>query len=154
MIALIHLRKWLLLAVICWMSLPVHAGDLLMVRSEQAFPEAMATLQNAIRDHGYTVSRVQRVDIGLTKSGFKTDKYRVVFFGKKQEIDQLTAEHPELIPYLPLQVAIFAEQEQTLLVASDPVRFVEFFPGSKLQAVFSRWQADLHSIFDDVRSAE
>ncbi len=154
MIALIHPRTWLLLALIFWMSLPVRAEDLLMVRSEQAFPEAMATLQNAIRDHGYTVSRVQRVDIGLTRSGFKTDKYRVVFFGKKPEIDQLTAEHPELIPYLPLQVAIFAEQDQTLLVASDPARFAEFFPGSKLQAVFSRWQADLHSIFDDVRSAE
>ena len=42
----------------------------------------MAVLQHAIGTQGYTLSRVQRVDIGLTESGFKTDKYRVVFFGK------------------------------------------------------------------------
>ena len=149
-----YLRNWLLLVLMLWLSPPVRGQDLLMVRSEQAFPEAMATLQNAIRDHGYTVSRVQRVDIGLTKSGFQTDKYRVVFFGKKAEIDRLTAAHQELIPYLPLQVAIFAEQQQTLLVAPDPTRLVAFFPGTDLESVFGRWQADLHSIFDTVRKAE
>ncbi len=138
----------LLLSPVLW------AQDLLMARSEQAFPEAMLTLQNSIRDHGYALSRVQRVDIGLTKSGFKTDKYRVVFFGKKSEVDQLAARHPEMIPYLPLQVAIFAEQQQTLVVATNPERFTEIFPDSDLKAVFNRWSADMRSIMDDVRNAE
>lgn len=131
-----------------------HAEDLLMVRSQQAFPEAMITLQNSIGHHGYTLSRVQRVDVGLTKSGFKTDKYRVVFFGKKDEIDRLVARHPELIPYLPLQFAIFAEDQQTLVVASNPERFVDIFPDSDLKPVFQRWSSDMHSMLDDVRNAE
>lgn len=130
------------------------AQDLLMVRSSQAFPEAMITLQNAIADHGYTLSRVQRVDIGLTKSGFKTDKYRVVFFGKKDEIDRLTSAYPDLIPYLPLQFAIFAEEQQTLVVAVNPARFERVFPGSGLKVVFQRWQSDMNSILDDVRQAQ
>ena len=130
------------------------AQDLLMVRSQQAFPEAMITLQNTIGDHGYTLSRVQRVDIGLTTFGFKTDKYRVVFFGKKDEIDSLTAQHPEMIPYLPLQFAIFAEQQQTLVVATNPERFIEIFPDSDLTAVFQRWSTDMRSMLDDVRKAE
>jgi uncharacterized protein (DUF302 family) len=131
-----------------------HAQDLLMVRSAQQFPEAMVTLQNSIRDHGYELSRVQRVDIGLTSSGYTTDKYRVVFFGKRSEVEKLKKEHPELIPYLPLKVAIFAEEDQTLVVASDPVRFAEFFPSQDLEVQFHRWASDLHSIMDDVRTAQ
>ncbi|HEY9149909.1 MAG TPA: DUF302 domain-containing protein, partial [Gammaproteobacteria bacterium] len=63
------LLAWVLLA---WL-LPVQAEGLLMVRSAQSFPEAMLTLQGAIELQGYTLSRVQRVDIGLTASGFTTD---------------------------------------------------------------------------------
>lgn len=129
------------------------AQDMLMVRSAQQFPEAMVTLQNSIREHGYELSRVQRVDIGLTSSGYKTDKYRVVFYGKPGEVERLTKAHPELIPYLPLKVAIFAEEDETLVVASNPVRFAEFFPASDLSVQFQRWASDLHSIMDDVRNA-
>lgn len=146
-------------ALVLWLlaglaSLPATAQDLLMARSPQAFPEAMLTLQNSVREHGYTLSRVQRVDIGLTQFGYETDKYRVVFFGKKDEIDALIARHPEMVPYLPLKVAIFAEEQETLLVTSNPVRFAQFFPSPDLAVVFQRWENDLRSIFDDVRTAE
>jgi len=143
---------WLLLALVT--ALPAAAQDLLMVRSRQAFPEAMLTLQNSVREHGYELSRVQRVDIGLTQFGYETDKYRVVFFGKKDEIDRIVASHPEMIPYLPLKVAIFAEEQETLVVTSNPVRFTQFFPSPDLAVVFRRWESDLRSIFDDVRNAE
>ena len=43
----------------------VLASDLIMARSHETFPEAMLTLQTSIREHGYTVARVQRIDIGL-----------------------------------------------------------------------------------------
>jgi hypothetical protein len=52
--------------VLLFVSVAVNAQDLYMVRSQLAFPEAMAVLQETIREHGLTVSRVQRVDIGLT----------------------------------------------------------------------------------------
>lgn len=151
-------RRTSLLAVLSLWALlvtaPSHAQDLLMARSPQAFPEAMLTLQDSVREHGYTLSRVQRVDIGLTQFGYQTDKYRVVFFGKKEEIDRLVERHPEMIPYLPLKVAIFAEEHETLLVASNPVRFAQFFPAPDLAIVFQRWENDLRSIMDDVRNAE
>lgn len=145
----------LLLTVVALLSAaPAAAQDLLMVRSAQAFPEAMLTLQTSVREHGYTLSRVQRVDIGLTQFGYETDKYRVVFFGKKDEIDRLVDRHPEMIPYLPLKVAIFAEEDETLVVASNPVRFAQLFPSPDLAIVFQRWESDLRSIMDDVRNAE
>ena len=144
-----------LLSLLLLLASPIAAAeDLLMVRSRQAFPEAMITLQNSVRDHGYELSRVQRVDLGLTQFGYQTDKYRVVFFGKKDEIERIVERHPEMIPYLPLKVAIFAEEQETLVVGSNPVRFTQFFPSPDLAVAFQRWESDLRSILDDVRNAE
>lgn len=132
---------------------PAQAAELFMARSEQAFPETMLELQDLIKAHGYTVSRVQRVDIGLSNMGYKTDKYRVVFFGKPEEVRRLSREHPELIPYLPLKVAIFAEGPDTMLVTGDPRTWGRFFDAPGLAPVFDKWSADLSAIFAAVRGA-
>ncbi|MEK7797111.1 MAG: DUF302 domain-containing protein, partial [Pseudomonadota bacterium] len=50
------------------LAAPAQADELLMARVERSFPEAMNALQQSIQDHGYKVTRVQRVDIGLTSS--------------------------------------------------------------------------------------
>jgi hypothetical protein len=98
-----------LVVLLLLLSTAVSADDLFMVRSQLSFPQAMTVLQQTIRDNGYMVSRVQRIDTGLTKSGYKTDKYRVVFFGNLQEVRKLSDQYPQLIAYLPLKLAIFAE---------------------------------------------
>ena len=128
-----------------------NAEDLLMSRSKQTFPEAMLALQSTIGEHGYTVSRVQRVDIGLTKSGYKTDKYRIVFFGKSSEINAIKFAEPQLIPYLPLKVAIFAEGQETMLVAANPVQYASFVRNKNIADILRRWENDLRSIFNDVK---
>ncbi len=128
--------------------------ELLMVRSSQSFPEAMTALQEAIQDHGYTISRVQRVDIGLTAMGYETDKYRVVFFGKLDQQKMLIRKHPEMIPYLPLNIAIFAEGEETLLATSNPVLMAEFFPDKDLEKYFYRCASDMRSILKQVQETE
>lgn len=128
--------------------------ELIMIRSTQAFPEAMTSLQAAITAQGYTISRVQRVDIGLTSSGYKTDKYRIVFFGKKDEIYTLRDKYPELIPYLPLKIAIFAEGEETILVTSNPIAFTQLYPDDQLKQIFHQWRKDIVSIFKSVQFAE
>jgi uncharacterized protein (DUF302 family) len=133
---------------------PAAADELLIVRSAQNFEEAMATLQAAIASHGYRVAKVQRVDVGLQAKGYKTDRYRVVFYGRPGEIQSLAAEHPELIPYLPLNIAIFAEESQTIAVAARPGVLKEFFPQPEVAPVFERWEKDLVEIFDEVRQAQ
>lgn len=146
------LRGLCVLVLGCVVALTAQAEDLLMARSGAQFEESMAALQQAIAAQGYTLSRVQRVDIGLTEFGYKTDKYRVVFFGRPEEIRGLSERHPELIPYLPLQIAIFAEGEETLLVAANPVHLRAAYAG--LDAVFTRWERDLRAILDAVRETE
>jgi len=145
----------MLVLLCCWLLLPVllQAEEMIMIRSMLPFPEAMLALQESIAAHGYTVSRVQRIDVGLTGMGYKTDKYRVVFAGKIDEIRQLTAKSPELTPYLPPKVSIFAEGEQTILVTINPRIYAEIAGDAIDPVIFDRWESDLRSIFYDVSIA-
>ncbi len=140
-----------LLLLVCSVA---GAEDLYMVRTTMSFPEAMAFLQQTIKAQGYQVSRVQRVDIGLTKSGFKTDKYRVVFFSTLEDVQEITGKYPDLIPYLPLKIAIFAEGDDTLLVAASFEHLRPFYKDPALRASFDRWEAAIHDILEKVRNAE
>jgi uncharacterized protein (DUF302 family) len=129
------------------------AQTLWMVRSAQSFPETMLDLQEAIVDQGYTISRVQRVDIGLTESGFETDKYRIVFFGRPEEVRVLTTAYPQLVPYLPQQIILFAEEQETLVVTVDPLLFQELVKEPAVRATFERWREDVQAILDRLRTA-
>ena len=130
-----------------------HTAHLNMVRVKQPFPETMLKLQEVIKEHGYKLSRVQRVDIGLTASGYQTDKYRVVFFARHDEFRWIIANHPELIPYLPLKIAIYAEGKDTIMVVYNPK--ILFQPKSgKLKDIINRWEKDLESIFRVMREYE
>ena len=141
--------------VLLMMVIPVNsfALDLIMVRSKQKFPEAMLTLQNSIAEHGYHLTRVQRIDIGLTGMGYKTDKYRVVFLGKYDEFKYLIKKYPELIAFLPPKVSIFAEGDSTMLVTANPAVYINQVKEED-KVIFKRWESDIYSVFDDIRQAE
>ena len=130
-----------------------YALDLIMVRSKQKFPEAMLTLQTSIVEHGYHLTRVQRIDIGLTGMGYKTDKYRVVFLGKYDEFKYLIKKYPELIAYLLPKVSIFAEGDSTMLVTANPTLYINQVKEED-KNLFRRWESDIYSVFDDIRKAE
>jgi len=144
----------LLIILVAAASVWASDGELLMVRSDLEFPEAMSALQEAVTEHGYTISRVQRVDIGLTAMGYKTDKYRVVFIGKHEQQEMIIRKHPELIPYIPIKIAIYAEAGDTILVAANPELLSEFFPDPSLEKFFRRCESDMRSILKQVQEAE
>lgn len=135
------------------LSTSANADEMIMVRSDRDFAETMNALQDAIDHHGYKVSKVQRVDVGLEAKGYKTDKYRVVFYGKADEIANLAKNYPQLIPFLPLSVAIFAEGDQTMLTTIRPRSYKALFPDAALQTTFALWDRDLVSILEDVRQS-
>lgn len=134
------------------LSLPVHAGEssgLLMMRSNHGFEETLERLEAALSFHEYKVSRIQRVDVGMTKSGYKTDKYRLVFFANPKELAELTARHPELAPFLPLKMVIFAEGDETLLLVMDPIQLKTFYPDKGLDKIVKRWSRDVQAVLHD-----
>ena len=135
------------------MSIPLLASDLLMVRTQQTFPEAMLTLQTSVKEHGYKITRVQRIDIGLTGMGYKTDKYRVVFVGEPREIQYIVDKYPVLAAYMPPQISIFAEHGETVLVTANPNVYADMIDDEKDKVLFRRWESDVYSVFDDIRAA-
>ena len=145
--------NYLLVIILICIARPSMANGLLMVRSQQSFPEAMLTLQTSIREHGYQVLRVQRIDIGLTGMGYKTDKYRVVFVGKTKEIQYLVEKYPEMVAYMPPQISIFAEQGETMLVTANPGVYADMIKDEADKMLFRRWESDVYSVFDDIRNA-
>ena len=144
-----HLRLVLTLLLLLGGS-ALHAEDLLMARVPMSFPETMLKLQSVLKENKLTLSRVQRVDIGLTKSGYKTDKYRIVFFARPEEIKTIPDKYPQLIPYLPHKIAIFAEEDETLLVAANPELLFQT-DDKELRAIVRRWHEDLTKIFHAMR---
>ena len=148
------MKSWLTGVVLLLVTAAVNAQDLYMVRTQLSFPEAMAVLQETIRKHGQVVSRVQRVDIGLTTFGYKTDKYRVVFYGELDDIREVTNQYPELVSYLPLKIAIFAEGDETLLLASSFEHLRRIYPSSTMQSRFDRWEKNVREILEEVRRSD
>ncbi len=147
------IKTMLIMVMVCF-SVPARADQLLMVRTQQTFPEAMLTLQTSIREHGYQVTRVQRIDIGLTGMGYKTDKYRIVFVGKPKEIQYLVDKYPMLAAYMPPQISIFAEHGETVLVTANPLIYAEMIDDEADKVLFKRWESDVYSVFDDIRNAD
>lgn len=146
------LIKWISSIVMAAsVSVPVLADTLFMVRMDKPFPEAMALLQSAISSRGYTITRLQQVNENLEKREYKSDMYRVVYFGKHDEVRKVTAINPEMISFLPLNVTIFAEGEQSILISSHPQSLQKFFPDPELKPVFQRWENDIEAIMDEVR---
>lgn len=149
----------ILLVLLCSANVGVSVGasesdSMLMVRSRQAFPEAMMTLQGALKARGYQVMRVQRVDVGLRAKGYETDKYRVVFFAKAHELRDLSNTYPNLIPFLPAKISIYSEREQTVLVSENPEYLKAFFPDPALTTRFDRWSSDVRAVFAEVQAAD
>ncbi len=142
-----------ILSLCLFVGTNAFAADLIMVRTSLGFPEAMLSLQTSVKEHGYKVARVQRIDIGLTGMGYKTDKYRVVFVGKTDEIKYLVNKYPQLIPYLPPKVSIFAEGSDTVLVTANPQLYSKMVDNQD-RMIFDHWESDIYSVFDDVMKAE
>jgi uncharacterized protein (DUF302 family) len=128
------------------------AEETLMARVGRDFDTALEQLQQVIAEYGYTVSHVQRCDVGLQGSGYQTDKYRVVFFGKLDEVRAISSSHPELVPFLPLNIAVFAENGDTILSVFNPAVYEDLFPDNGLSVQFRRWESDVRSILDEMRA--
>ena len=128
-------------------------GPLLMARSHDNFETSMAMLKNSIQDHGYAIAHVQKCDGGMKKFGYNSDYYRVVFFGKADEVGRISKASPLMIPYLPLKVVIFAEGDKTVLTALNPNNLAAYFPDDTVMLEqLGAWETDLRAILRDVDS--
>lgn len=146
--------KKLLLILLLTLSGLTQALPMLMARSAQASEDAMDVLQETLEKYGYTIAHVQRCDGGLAEFDYKTDFYRVVFFGRIEEVRSLTSKYPELVPFLPLKIAVFAEGKETILTAFNPVDLSVFFADPIVHEQLLKWATDINAIFNEVQLAQ
>ena len=144
----------LLVILLVLSSGPGYAQPMLMARSTLDAEVTMESLQQALEAYGYTIAHIQRCDGGLADFDYQTDYYRVVFFGKIEEVRNLSSKYPELIPYLPLKIAVFAEGAETILSSFNPVDLAEYFDDPALKFQLVRWYNDINAIFNDLRLAK
>jgi uncharacterized protein (DUF302 family) len=131
----------------------VNATDnLLMVRTERPFEVAMEKIKGLIEEYGYTVAHTQRCDGGLNDFGYETDYYRVIFFGKYEEVHALGGQYPEIIPFLPLKFLVFAENDETVIVSLNPHILADYFENSDLKNQLKRWRNDINEMFSEMHN--
>jgi len=146
--------KRVLLLVLLLIAGAASADGMLMSRVAMKADLAIEYLKTAIEEHGYALAHIQKCDSGLAGFGFHSDTYRVLFFGKLDEVRRISEHHPEFTPYLPLKIAVEAERDETLMVAVDPTTLARYFAGDPGMVIqFRRWKNDILSIFADVQKA-
>ncbi len=139
------------------LSLNAVAGDastMLRAVSSDPYPETMTKLQRAIEANGYVFSRVQRVDYGLRRRGYDIPPYRVVFFGKPEEIRFLSVAQPRLLPFLPLKIILYQDGDKVVLLAADPSRLAQVYPGPANDGLFQTWRRDIQTILREAARSE
>jgi uncharacterized protein (DUF302 family) len=147
-------RRWirlLSLGVLLVIAAGASAENMIMARIPMRAELVIEYLNSSVEEHGYTIAHTQLCDGGMTDFGYKSDIYRVVFFGKIAEVRGISERYPELVSYLPLKIAVIAEKDETLLTVLNPEALAPFFADKELQIQFGRWHSDLISIFEDVR---
>jgi uncharacterized protein (DUF302 family) len=136
-----------------WLAaLSASADNMLMARIPLRAEIVLEYVKSSVEEHGYTVAHLQLCDGGMTDFGYESDFYRVIFFGKIAEVRRISEHYPELVPYLPLKIAVIAERDETVLTALNPEALVPFFSVEEIQIQLGRWRNDVQSIFADVRA--
>jgi uncharacterized protein (DUF302 family) len=149
------MKRWLTILLLGLLLSPLAqaAHTTLMARSKLPFEQVLEHAQEVVAQYGYTVAHIQKCDGGLAEFGYHTDKYQLIFFGKLEEVRRVSHNHPEMIPFLPLKLAVFAERNETVLVALDPLELGRYINDAHLQTQLARWNSDIRAMLEELRNA-
>lgn len=146
-----RLSRLLLWIGLLWAAAAAQADNMLMARIPLRAEVVLEYVKTSVEEHGYSVAHIQLCDGGMSEFGYKTDFYRVVFFGKIDEVRTIADRYPELTSFVPLKMAVIAEKGETLIAVLNPEALAPFFADEQVQIQLGRWANDLTSILQDVR---
>ncbi len=145
----------LLLILFSLYNIVSHASngdDIITVRSSSNFATTLVKVNELIDENDYKVTITQRCDFGLDEAGFKTDKYRIVFFGKLAEVRAISGKYPQLAPFLPLRIMVIAEDKQAIVASLNPALFLETVKDPELIKTINKWKMDIEKILAQVKN--
>ena len=146
--------KWKGVAV--WIALsclmvPQGWADPLFLRATKQidYQTALDDLFLAMNNHGYTSTKVQPVDQGLRAKGYEAPDYNLIFFGEKEQVDQVLAVNPEAAILLPLKIVLYREGDVVIAIAPSMEMWKGIFGGEALNFMIDKWQKDVLSILHE-----
>lgn len=141
-----------LLAVL--LAVPAQANDkLLTARSPQAFDLALEQVQTVLKKHNFTVAHIQKCDGGLKDMGYTTDNYKIVFFGRLEEVRELSKTHPELVSLFPFKLAVYADGKDTRFSVLNPAELAPLLDTDKgLAEQLVAWERDFRAVLNDMET--
>ncbi|QTR50237.1 hypothetical protein [Candidatus Thiothrix anitrata] len=142
------------LSVMALIGSPIQAQDkLLSVRTSQQFDVALEQVQQVLTRHGFQVAHIQKCDSGLEGMGYKTDDYKIVFFGRLEEVRALSKQYPDLVPLFPFKLAVYTDGDDTVLSVLNPEAVAPLMATDPvLQQQLSTWGKDFRAVLTDMET--
>ncbi len=143
--------KILLLIVIFIISTISYSTQFIKTTINTNFINTWNTLYDEIEYNDYKIAYLQRCDVALKQRQYQTDKYRILFFGKYQDMRYLSKKYPQLVPFLPLKIVVM-EDKQTSITKLVAPSVLKLLPVVELKdkKIIQKWHNDLLDIFAKV----
>ncbi len=140
--------------LVALLLVPVQANDkLLTARSPQAFDLALEQVQAVLQKHNFTVAHIQKCDGGLKDMGYATTDYKVVFFGRLDEVREFSKTHPELVPLFPFKLAVYADGKDTRFSVLNPAELAPLLDADKVLAEqLVAWERDFRAVLNEMET--
>ncbi len=127
-----------------------HAEEFAITRVNTDFANVWQALKERVGEYEYKTAYLQRCDFALTQRNYKSDRYRILFFGKYEEMEYLSRKYPQIVPYLPLKVVVMEEGNNALLM-NNPVTMLIPAVASEDAHIIEQWHTDLQAIVTSIR---
>ena len=142
----------ILLFIFISLSVNVNADSGFLLKKINAnFNQTWYSLYNQVKKSGYQTTYLQRCDFALKQRKYESNKYRILFFGKYENMEYLSKKYPKIVPFLPLKVVVIEEKNQTLLLANMPNILLEIVRGGDVH-IINKWQKDMEDIFTKIQN--
>ena len=119
-------------------------------KSIQDYANAMSDVQMHLEDMGFKVEFVQRIDVGLAKAGYHSDKYRIVFFMPKHGVADVLSKRADLASMFPLKVTVYRDKGKVYVFGVKSASLLDASVPADVRAHFQTWDKKVDSIVKDV----
>ena len=148
------LKQLGLISIFLLLATQAQAENMLTIRIDDSYNNVMISIKDKLSEYGYQIAHIQKCDGGLKDMGYVSDEYKLIFFGMLEEIRSLSKKFPQIIPYIPLKIAVIKEKDSVVIVALNPSTLSAYFKNKDLQIQFGRWENDLRAIFSEMTEDE
>jgi len=126
---------------------PACANDELVTKnSVQEFGSALSAVQMALEENGFKVQFVQSIDIGLANAGYRSDKYRIVFFMPEHGVKAVLVKRADLAELFPLKVTVYRDNGKVYMLRAQSASQLDNSVPDEVRASFRTWDRQVNQV--------